>query len=105
MPKGDVGRYGGYLTSTPQHSDKQTVAGMKRCVHCQKIWVVEKGSGKLAGFCTRCMGDVCGEPSCVARGCLHWEAQLEQMEAGIPFEMTGESLRPVIVAVPDVPPG
>jgi hypothetical protein len=77
---------------------------LRRCIHCGRIWVHRPGSGRLRGFCTRCFGDVCGEPDCVARGCLHWEAQLAQLERGIPWELTSASWEPVQVSVPAAMP-
>lgn len=35
-----------------------------QCVHCQKVWLVQPGSGKLRGFCMKCNGPICG-PSCL----------------------------------------
>lgn len=43
-----------------------------QCVHCMKHWQVVPGSGAHRGFCTRCMGPLCG-----AKGC---------METCVPFE-------------------
>ena len=52
----------------------------KQCVHCQTVWKVQPGSGRLRGFCMRCNGPICG-PSCMeCRG--PWEQQNEDIEAG-----------------------
>jgi len=95
----------GVLLSQDKGSDRTREAKLKACVHCGLTWLPRPGSGRLAGFCTRCMGDVCGQPACVARGCLPNEAQIEMLEAGIPFELTHESLRPVSVSVPRIVEG
>lgn len=52
-----------------------------QCCHCQKMWLLVKGSGKQRGFCTKCMGYVCG-PSCFE--CVPLERRLENIEAGRP---------------------
>lgn len=49
---------------TDPYAPKQE-CDLKQCVHCGGHWVFEKGSGKLRGFCQRCMGPTCG-PNCVA---------------------------------------
>lgn len=68
-----------------------------RCVHCQHTWMVEPGSGRSRGYCTNCMGYVCGAPECEA--CINWERRLENLEAGRP-ELTPS---PAMVLVPAVP--
>jgi hypothetical protein len=51
------------------------------CVHCQKGWVVEPGSGKRRGFCMKCNGVTCGAEKCDA--CLGpIEKRIELYEAG-----------------------
>lgn len=35
-----------------------------KCVHCQQIWIVQRGSGKKRGFCMNCMGPTCGSKKC-----------------------------------------
>lgn len=51
------------------------------CCHCQTTWVVQKGSGRLRGFCQNCMGFVCG-PGCAE--CVPLERRIENIEAGRP---------------------
>lgn len=50
------------------------------CRHCQTAWIIQKGSGKTRGFCTRCMGYTCGGPDCIA--CIPVEVRLTNAEAG-----------------------
>lgn len=64
------------------------------CVHCQHTWIVQKGSGKMRGFCQRCMGYVCG-PACA--DCIPAERRWENSEAGRP-ELTPP---PAMILVPD----
>lgn len=51
------------------------------CRHCQYTWVLQKGSGQARGFCTKCMGYVCG-PGCYE--CVPFERRIENIEAGRP---------------------
>jgi hypothetical protein len=64
------------------------------CVHCQATWIVQKGSGKMRGFCQRCMGYVCG-PACA--DCVPAERRWENSEAGRP-ELTPP---PAMILVPE----
>lgn len=52
-----------------------------QCAHCQYTWILKKGSGKTRGFCTNCMGYVCG-PACVE--CIPAEQRICNMEKGLP---------------------
>lgn len=52
-----------------------------RCCHCQKSWVVRRGSGIRRGFCTKCGGPTCGGPACECE-CVNFEKRLEMFEAG-----------------------
>lgn len=51
-----------------------------RCCHCQKVWVVKHGSGRIRGFCPKCSAPTCGAPGC--HECQPWEKQMEAIEAG-----------------------
>ena len=53
-----------------------------QCPHCQMIWQLQPGSGKVRGFCFRCNAATCGKQGCDAR-CEPWEAQLERMESRV----------------------
>ena len=70
-----------------------------QCVHCRYTWEVVAGSGRLRGFCTRCMGYVCGRPDCMS-ACVPFELRLENREHGLP-DLTP---RPEQVLVPVRPP-
>lgn len=50
-----------------------------QCCHCGGHWAPRPGSGRVRGFCTRCMGPVCG-PGCVE--CVPTEVYLENLEKG-----------------------
>lgn len=69
-----------------------------QCCHCQAHWEVLVGSGRLRGFCSRCMGYTCGQPACMI--CVPAEVRLENIEAGRP-ELTP---RPELILVPEEPP-
>lgn len=62
------------------------------CCHCGGHFVMQKGSGRLRGFCTRCNGLICG-PACA--NCVPAEQLLENIEAG-----RAEDYRRIIAAVP-----
>jgi hypothetical protein len=51
------------------------------CVHCQMCWVVQIGSGRQRGYCSRCAGVTCGSKACCnCDGPM--ERRLELYEAG-----------------------
>ncbi len=54
------------------------VSDTKQCCHCGQHYVSVKGSGKIRGFCMRCMGPTCGAVSCDT--CIPMEKQLEIIE-------------------------
>ncbi len=54
-----------------------------QCSHCGCHFEVVAGSGKLRGFCTRCMGYVCGQPFCMMH-CHTAEQKLNNLEKGKP---------------------
>ncbi len=49
-----------------------------KCIHCQHVWVVVKGSGRKRGFCTSCMGPTCGSHACME--CDHFMKKIERAE-------------------------
>lgn len=51
-----------------------------QCVHCQKHWAIEPGSGKRRGYCLNCGGPTCGARPCEEH-CIPAEKMLEMMEA------------------------
>jgi hypothetical protein len=63
-----------------------------QCVHCGGHWVPQSGSGRVRGFCQRCMGPICG-PGCAE--CVPVEQYLENMEKGRP-----DDFRPTQIIVP-----
>lgn len=50
------------------------------CVHCQRHWVVQPGSGMKRGFCFNCNGPTCGKKNCEEH-CVPFEKAIEQIEA------------------------
>ncbi len=50
-----------------------------QCVHCQKHWVVQPGSGIRRGWCFRCMGPSCGKQNCETK-CVPAERMIEEIE-------------------------
>ncbi len=54
-----------------------------QCSHCRHTWEVVAGSGRLRGTCNRCLGYICGSPSCMS-GCVTFEERLANHEAGRP---------------------
>jgi hypothetical protein len=54
-----------------------------QCCHCGGHFPVQPGSGKIRGFCRRCMAPVCG-PGCAA--CVPTEQLLENIEHGRPLD-------------------
>lgn len=65
----------------PQRAQPLLRIGTVACVHCGMHFPVRPGSGKVRGFCTRCMGPVCG-PGCAE--CVPIERRLDNEEAGKP---------------------
>lgn len=49
-----------------------------QCKHCGVHWQVIPGSGRQRGWCTKCVGVLCGSKRCME--CVPQEAQLEIME-------------------------
>ena len=71
----------GYTRTTGPHGEVVD-ADTLFCVHCSGHFEVVAGSGRLRGFCRKCMGYTCGEPGCMV--CLHYEQKLENVEKGLP---------------------
>ena len=69
----------------------------RRCVHCQAHFPVSPGSGKIRGFCQRCMGPICG-PDCLV--CVHWERALELNERGVIPDLSPASIAVVADRLP-----
>ena len=49
-----------------------------QCVHCGRHWVIQPGSGRRRGWCSKCMGPTCGSQQC--HECVPAERKLELME-------------------------
>jgi len=62
------------IVTTPDGRSEECDTQM--CVHCGKHWRVQPGSGKVRGYCFKCMGPICG-PKCVE--CYPREKQIEDM--------------------------
>lgn len=44
--------------------DGRHVADTVQCVHCQKHWIPQRGSGRIRGWCIYCNGLICGALKC-----------------------------------------
>ena len=71
----------GYTRTTGPHGEVVD-ADTLQCKHCNGHFEVVAGSGRLRGFCRRCMGYTCGRPECMI--CLPAEQRLENLEKGLP---------------------
>lgn len=70
----------GFILYTDVQSGARLFEGdMRQCCHCQAIWTHKPGSGKLRGFCRRCMGHVCGKRTCMLN-CYPAEQQIDDTE-------------------------
>lgn len=82
----------GRVTLTDPGSDRPLLeAATLQCCHCGGHFAPRPGSGTVRGFCTRCMGPVCG-PGCAE--CVPAEQLLTNLETGKPLDH-----RPIIVPV------
>lgn len=52
-----------------------------QCRHCGQHWIMLPGSGRERGWCTKCMGPLCGKKECMDQ-CLPFEKRLDLYEAG-----------------------
>lgn len=78
IPKSTSVKPSGYVsifTGDGEHFEGDTM----QCVHCSKHWIVQPGSGRRRGFCTKCGGPTCGAHGCDA--CTPAEKRLEIIEA------------------------
>jgi hypothetical protein len=55
----------------------------KQCIHCQAVWKVEPGSGKMRGFCGKCNGPICGPKCLECNG--PFDKQNDDLAAGRPI--------------------
>jgi hypothetical protein len=53
-----------------------------------------------------CNGFLCGHRACREKGCIHRQQLQDFLDQGVPWEVIGEGMRPIMVAVPaGVPEG
>ena len=50
------------------------------CCHCQKTRVLQKGSGRVWGWCAKCPGYHCDDPKCFE--CIPLERRWDNLESG-----------------------
>lgn len=62
-------------------SGKEAHVDTKQCVHCGEHFPYQKGSGRLRGFCTRCMEMICGKHRCME--CFPIEERMDLYEKGL----------------------
>lgn len=94
-----AGQRSGILISTPLEGGPSIQRDTVSCIHCGTTWIWQPGSGRRRGWCCCCNGIVCGLPACVARGCVHREQLLENLESGKPLDH-----RPISISVEGTPP-
>ncbi len=70
---------GAILFDGGSQSGWTVVSETVQCVHCQRHWSMEPGSGRERGWCRKCMGPICGAEPCFT--CVPAEKMLEMMEA------------------------
>lgn len=72
----------GYSKTTGPHGEIVDCDTLQ-CRHCGSHWEVVVGSGRLRGWCSRCLGYCCGRPECFV--CIPIEQRLQNIEAGRPM--------------------
>ncbi len=78
-------RAAGLVITGDPGSDRIQEADTLQCGHCGAHWTIMPGSGNKRGFCMNCGKPVCGKKACMA-GCVPYERQIENMEAGLPAD-------------------
>jgi hypothetical protein len=73
-------RPNGYITIDDPQSGR-TEFDTLQCAHCGAHWRIEPGSGRVRGFCLKCMGPLCGRRHCMDR-CYPMEKQIDDTEKG-----------------------
>lgn len=70
----------GYTVSL--NADGSTIeTDTHQCCHCSKHFDVVKGSGKIRGFCSKCMKVTCGAPQCNEH--FSFEERMDLFEKGL----------------------
>ena len=64
--------------------DGQQVGSTFMCRHCNGHFLVERGSGKKRGWCTRCGGPTCGTAKCGA--CKPFQVWIDEVERKATYE-------------------
>lgn len=64
----------------------------QQCVHCQGFWEYRPGSGTVRGWCLRCNGFLCNQPSCAAQQ-RQLMARFPGERSCMPFEDWNKRLR------------
>ena len=78
MPQRTVARPAGYMVVTPEFGRPEEY-DTRQCVHCGGHWAVSPGSGRVRGFCLKCMGPTCGAQVCEIN-CVPSEKMIDNME-------------------------
>ena len=89
-----------FFEETPTEAQRQPFnspsvgqqAETRSCVHCQRNWIIQPGSGIHRGYCMSCDGLTCGKFLCETR-CIPVEKWAEEEERigrglaalGVPF--------------------
>ena len=68
------------------NSGREVHVDTKMCCHCGNHFPYKKGSGRIRGFCMRCMKMTCGSPRCDE--CFPIEERMDYYEAGLLPDLT-----------------
>ena len=73
---------GNFLVTMPGAPDIEGETFL--CPHCQRIEVIQPGSGKVRGFCMHCMKPTCGRQECLV--CDPFQKKHERAQARDKFQ-------------------
>ena len=91
----------GFLCMRPKDGGPEVQADLVQCCHCQRIFVYQRGSGNVRGFCMGCSGITCGCRACDV--CVPWQQLIANLGAGLSYE-EARAHKPITASVPcDVP--
>jgi len=65
---------------TATASGRVVEADTLQCVHCGMHWIVEPGSGRRRGWCTKCNGPLCHSKELCTVMCYPLEKRLDDVE-------------------------